>query len=73
MVGSDDVVLSISLSETHVKLWMILKEKDNSWGIVTTGFKFLPSKLVEHTFYSNTAWTVEIVSYKSCSSSINSF
>ena len=28
MVGSDDAVLVISLSETQVKLWIILKEKD---------------------------------------------
>jgi len=38
MVSSaDDVVLAISLSETHVKLWMILKKKDK--GKCNDGFQ----------------------------------
>ena len=67
MVGSDDEVLGevISLSETHdLKI-------EGQTGIVTTGFKLLPSKLVDHTCYN--AYTEKTVSCKSCSSWIDSF
>ena len=46
-------------------------KKEGQTGILTTGFKFLPSKLMEYTCC--TAYMIEIVSYQSCSSSINFF
>ena len=46
MVGSDDVVLVISLSDTSQVVNDLKKEGQT--GIVMMGFKLLPSKLVDH-------------------------
>ena len=67
MIGSYDVSYITKWDTSQV----VSDLKKGQTGIVTTSFKLLPSNLVDHVCY--TACTVEVVSYESCSSLIDSF